>query len=628
MLLRASAVVVVAALVGAGLAHGGGSSAEPTVYRFLLDWEQGQYQQAAALTTGQPVLVANELKGAYRQLNATDLVLTMRQVSQRGNSAFADFGASIDLGSNDLQWDYVGHFALREDGSDWRVVWKPSVIEPSLTGQDRLAVVGGSPGRAQLYAASGQPLTVPSATYEIGVTPGRLRGSEVTRTADLLAATVHMSAEQAEQMAGQIEAALPRGFLELVTLSPQQYDPLRNRIAAIAGLQVQEKTQRLFDSIAPAVVGAVGTEVAPILGASGVPYRPGTTVGLSGLEKTFQRELARTPTTEIVVQNAQGVPIESLRVWNGQRAKGIYTTLNYGVQQAANRALAQLPGSAAIVAVQASTGKILAVASHQAGKMPALSPLGGQYQPGQAFTIVSSAALLAAGQVTPASAVQCPAGSQVDGRSFVNIPAEPASLQRKSTFDKDFSLGCATTFAGLSQGLSAGDLTTAAGEFGIGAPWQLPLSGSFSGTIGQPTGMGILAADVVGGGDVRVSPLAMALMAATADSGRWHAPSLVADKTDPSAAAKETMSTQALSELQSLMHDAVLRGSGSPANAGGNVYGQTGSAGFGLRGRLRISWFVGYQGNTAFAVAELVKSPSNSAAAVAGSFLRNIRTGS
>ena len=74
-----------------------------------------------------------------------------------------------------------------------------------------------------------------------------------------------------------------------------------------------------------------------------------------------------------------------------------------------------MPASAAIVAVQASTGKILAVASHTASGMPGLSPLAGQYQPGQAFTIVSSAAILSAGscrQATPFRARQ-----QLGGRA-------------------------------------------------------------------------------------------------------------------------------------------------------------------------------------------------------------------
>ena len=61
------------------------------------------------------------------------------------------------------------------------------------------------------------------------------------------------------------------------------------------GLQVREPVKPLFNSIAPDVVGTVGTEGAEVLRTNGVEYRPGTTVGLSGLQQTFQRQLTGTP---------------------------------------------------------------------------------------------------------------------------------------------------------------------------------------------------------------------------------------------------------------------------------------------------------------------------------------------
>jgi cell division protein FtsI/penicillin-binding protein 2 len=632
MLKRASVVIVIGALVAVGLVRGGDSSAEPTVYQFLLDWEQGNYQGAAALTTGQPQAVAAELSSAYDNLDATDLVLGMGHISQDGGAALALFNASIDLGSSGLQWTYGGRFRLQESGSTWRVVWSPSVIVPQLRAGDRLAVVQEAFPRAALLASDGQPLSLPSSTYLIGVIPNQLRGGEVLTFAERLVAALELPDLPAAQVAGQIRASLSNQFQELFTLTPAQFGRLRGRLVGIPGIQVRHTRERLFDSIAPDVVGAVGTETAPVLREDGVPYRPGTTVGLSGLQQTFQSQLAGTPTTAVVIENAKGDEPSEPQVWQGLRGTPVRTTLDYDDQVAANSALADLPGSAAIVAVQADSGRILAVSSHQAGGMPQLNPLGGEYQPGQAFTIVSGAALLATGRVLPTSKIGCSPSSQVNGRDFFNVPADPVSLRTDSTFDKDFSLHCSTAFTVLSEIPSfQSQLSVAAAEFGIGAQLQRPLAGYFSGTIGQDVGEGKVAADAIGQGDVLVSPLAMALAGAAADSGHWHAPSLVIDSqsSDPNVAAgKDALSSQVLSELQGLMHDAVTHGSGSAANVGGNVYGQVGSAGYGGKGNLSISWFVGYQGDVAFVVAELVKSPSDAAASVAGAFLRNIRTGS
>jgi cell division protein FtsI/penicillin-binding protein 2 len=635
MLKRASVLAVVAALVAIGLVRGGGSSPEPTVYQFLLDWEQGDYHAAAALTTGQPAAVATELSSAYSQLDATDLVLSMKHISEHGNSAVAQFNASIDLGSSGQQWQYDGQFGLRETGSTWRIRWSPSVIVPQLRSGDRLAVVQETYPRAQLLASDGRKLSVPSSTYQIGVIPNRLHGGDITTAANLLVAALDqagmgVASTTAGQVAGQIKASLSNQFQELFTLTPAEYERVKHNLVGIPGLKVEHISERLYQSIAPDVVGSVGTETAQVLEENGVPYRPGTTIGLSGLQQAFQGRLAGTPATAVVIENAQGEEPSEPQHWKGIKGEPVRTTIDYDDQVAANSALARLPGSAAIVAVQADTGKILAVASHRASGMPGLNPLAGQYQPGQAFTIVSGAALLATGQVSPASKVTCQPSSQVSGRNFYNDPAEPAGMRTKSTFGKDFSMHCSTAFTILSESRSfPPQLTAAAAEFGIGAKWSLPLAGYFSGSVGSASGAGRVAADAIGEGDVRVSPLGMALVAGAADSGRWRAPSLVSSSqpATPSVVTKETMSTEVLSELQTLMHETVTHGSGSAADIGGDVYGQVGNTGFGS-GRLRISWFVGYQGDVAFAVAELVKSPGNAAASVAGTFLRDIRTGS
>jgi cell division protein FtsI/penicillin-binding protein 2 len=408
----------------------------------------------------------------------------------------------------------------------------------------------------------------------------------------------------------------------LLTLSPVQYNNMRASLTGI-GVVVRQKSERLFFSIAPDVVGSVGTETANMLRVNGDPYRPGTTVGLSGLQQTFQRQLSGTPYTEVVLTQA-GQAVQLLQVWKGSPGNAVRTTLDSGVQIAADRALAQLPDSAAIVAVQASTGRILAVASHQGAGEKALSPLANGYQPGQAFTIVSSAAILSSTAVTPDNPVPCPASNRPSGRTFVNIPPE---TNLGATFANDFASACSTAFVGLSLQLSAADLTKAASAFGVGG-WQLPVSSYFPGRIDRPAGAVQLAADTIGVGRVSVSPLGMALAAAVVDSGKWHTPSLVPGSSDPSSVSRSVESPRVLAALRGLMHEAVSNGSGQAANVGPGVYGQVGNASFQGAKHLRISWFVGYQDNIAFAVIELGKSPSASAAPLAGTFLQNIQTGS
>jgi len=619
MLGKAAAVVAVMGILGFGLVRGGGSSAEPAVQAFLLAWENGQYQTAATMTTGQPAVVADALAGAYRQLDAADLVMQMGRITQHGAGASVAFHASVDLGSGGLRWTYRGSFDMRRTSAGWKVLWNPSVIVPGLRAGDRLTVLTSMPRRAQILDAAGHPLAIPAPVYVLGVRPDDLASPQ--QTADALADLTDLDANQ---VYGQIIAAPSKEFLGLVRLPPTVYTRMRKKLARVPGLVVVRRTERLFDSIAPAVAGSVGTETAAVLRQDGVPYRPGTTVGLSGLQAAYQRGLTGSPTTEVVLQNAAGHRVAVLQHWAGAPGMPVQTTIDEHVQSAADDALAGLPGSGAIVAIAPGTGRILAVATRTGAGMPAVSPLAGRYSPGQAFTIVSTAALLQSGFNT-ASPVPCRAENSIGGRRFSNQPAE-ANLGSSPPFSVDFAHACGTAFAGLSEQLDAKDLAVAAKDFGIGASWQLKVA-SYPGTIGNPVGYGQVAATSIGAGDVRVSPLDMALAAGLVQSGTWHAPALVTGLSDPSSAPSRPFSGGIVTSLRALMRATVTRGAGAAANVpGGKVFGQVGGSalGSGVTG-LRSTWFVGYQGKIAFAVVEFAKSANVSAAPLAGQFLRDLR---
>jgi cell division protein FtsI/penicillin-binding protein 2 len=634
LVVKIAAVVVVAVVVVVGLVQAGGTSAEPTVQAFLLAWERGQYQTAAALTTGRPAAVTAALAGAYRQLDAADLVLAMGSITQHGDTAGAQFLASVDLGSGGLRWSYHGSFAMRRTSAGWKVVWSPSVIVPGLRQGDRLAVLTSMPSRAQIQDSAGKSLAVPSRVFVAGVRPGSLADPKKTAAA-LSAATGGLL--DAPQVYGQIIAAPSREFLGLLRLRPSAHDRMGARLARVPGLQVRERTERLFESIAPVVTGSVGTETAQILRTDGVPYRPGATVGLSGLQEAYQRTLTGSATTKVVLENAAGHQVATLQSWTGQvrntsdshqpsgRGSPVRTTLDSRVQRAANHALEQVPESAAIVAIEPGTGRILAVAARRAAGMPAVSPLAGQYQPGQAFTIISTAALLQETGFDAAKPVPCRAENSVGGRRFANHPAE-TGLGSQPPFSVDFAHACGTAFAGLSLRLNASDLAAAAQDFGIGAAWRLQVT-STAGTIGNPAGFGQIAAASVGAGSVRVSPLDMALAAGLVQAGTWHAPLLVTSPPDPTLAARRPFSSQIVTSLRKLMHATVTKGAGHAANVGGGaVFGQVGTSRLGSAAKgLRSAWFVGYQGKVAFAVVEFTRSVNVSAAPLAGAFLQDIQ---
>ena len=597
-------------------------SVEPTVQSFLLAWEQGNYREAASFTTGAPATVTAELRSANRQLDAADIGLRMGRITQHGDSGEAHFYASIDLGRSGAPWNYMGEFALRRIHSTWKVIWAPSVINPALRPGYRLAVITTTPRRAPLLDDAGKPLTRRTLVFVAGVRPGRLKSPH--RTATGLAAVTDLDVNE---VYGDILSAPSTHFFELATLRPQVYHKLRHELSRVPGLIIKRARMRLFDSAASSVVGKIGTETSAVLRNNGVPYRPGTTVGRSGLQLAFQRTLVGTPTTNVVAENAAGVKMSVLASWRGFDGKPVQTTIDAATQAAAERAVRSQPVSSAIVAVQASTGKVLAVATHRAPHMPAISGLNGHYRPGQAFSIVTTASLIADG-FDPTTRIPCMASSPVGGRTFTNQPAVHG-LGANPKFSSDFASACSTAFATLSLRLSKPELAAAARSFGLGEPWRLPVP-AYSGSLPAPSDVGGLAADSIGLGTVTASPLQMALVAGLVKSGNWHQPALVTHVGTQNLKPPPAISADALAALRRLMRQAVSSGAAHAAAISGEaIYGQVGNVplGPGHQG-LRGTWFVGYRGDVAFAVLQLTPSSSASAAPVARQFLQNLPAGS
>ncbi|MGH3200901.1 MAG: penicillin-binding transpeptidase domain-containing protein [Streptosporangiaceae bacterium] len=600
MLIAAVGVLVI------GLATGFGSelSAEPTVEAFLLAWQQQHYAAAGSLTSAAPGTAAADLKNAFAQLDATQLFLTMDSITQHGGTAEASFTASVDLAEEGRVWIYHGRFGLSETGGTWKVQWAPSVVYPGLGQGQRLAVVTQFPDRASVLDAEGHPLQVPSPVYVLGVMP-----SALTDPATTAARFATATGLDAGQVLGQITAAPPNQFLKLASLDPTAYSTIRPKLHDVPGLRVQRQRARLFQAEAAGLVGEVGNETNSVLRNEGSFYLPGTTVGLSGLEKKYQRQLLGTPTTEVVAVTSAGRQVGVLASWPGTAGTPVRTTIRSTVQGAALSALDGVSGSGEIVAVRANTGEVLAVAQRHVSGPAAADPLDARLAPGTAFTIVSAAALLGTGLKTSAQ-ISCENALTVDGQTFTSDATGAAK-----SFSDDFADGCGTAFAGLSYRLNAAQFYQVVKGFGIGADWSALPVPAFSGSVPVAAGAD-LAAQTIGQGNVQMSPLSMAMVAAAVEAGSWHTPQFVAGAPDPAGTA---LNVSDMSELRSLMRNAVRSGAARAASRPGKpVYGQVGLV---HTGSTWTSWFVGFRDNIAFTVIESGKTSQLSAAALAGAFL-------
>jgi hypothetical protein len=342
--------------------------------------------------------------------------------------------------------------------------------------------------------------------------------------------------------------------------------------------------------------------------------------GERGLQRAFDDQLGGRPTAKLVITNvALNQAVQVLQQWTAASGKDLTTTFDLNTQRAAEQALSGVNGRAALVAIDVPTGEVRAMASHPTSGLAAA--FSSYYAPGSTFKIITATAALMNGKTTD-SATECPASLTVNGRTFKN--AEEAPNSAPSLIDA-FAESCNTAFIRLSQGLPSGALMKAAQLYGFNGTQPLPIA-SKGGNFPTPADSTEAAADAIGQGTVEASPLQMASVAAGVASGTWRQPRLVQDC--PNCASHPI---PVASSLQPMMRAVVTSGTGEKANdvPGGPVYGKTGTAEFGSAKPPKThAWFVGWQGNTAFAVmVEEGAFGGTVAAPIAAQFLRNIGGG-
>ncbi len=369
------------------------------------------------------------------------------------------------------------------------------------------------------------------------------------------------------------------------------------------------------------VVGHTGEVTAELLEQLGDPYLAGDTVGQRGLQLAFERQLAGSPTGEIRVVRGDEV-VEVVHRFEGEQPQPLRTTLDPGIQRAAEAAMGS-GSTAAMVVLDASTSEIRAVVNRPVGGFN--RALTGKYPPGSTFKVVTATAILRSG-VTPSDTVPCPETATVHGRPFRNFQGEAFG---PIPFREAFYRSCNTAFVQLAADLDEGALHTAAADYGFNSGWQLPV-GEPAASFPEPSDLAERAAAAIGQARVLVSPVQLASVAAAVAQGQWSAPTIVSD-TRSSAAPRDLQDVAAT--LTELMREVPRRGTAEGAGLPDGLAGKTGTAEYGTGDPLPThAWFIGFrsdgdgpQQDLAFAV--LVEGGSSGgavAAPVGARFLANL----
>ncbi len=362
------------------------------------------------------------------------------------------------------------------------------------------------------------------------------------------------------------------------------------------------------------------------------------TEGREGLEQTFNDMLTGQHGFYNLTFDQDGRKTSEKIIAPPVPGYNVVTTLDFHLQDLAEKALAAAAKRGAIVIVDPNTGDILAMASWPTYDpnvfIPTISsakfkelqndpdiPLlprayRSSYPPGSVFKVTVGIAAFESGSIQPADEFDCPPAIEIGNLVFHNWKkAERGSLN----FVQALTESCDTWFYQVGMKTGAAPIVDWARKLGFGAKCGIPLRGEVEGRVPDDQymkathGRKLLNGDIanlsIGQGDLLVTPLQMVQsMGIVANGGTFYQTRLVQQVqtldnkivTAYQVRAKKTVNPSAVTmqELQTGMIDAVNGGGGTAHQASlenVTVAGKTGTAQWGPKNKERTAaWFAGF----------------------------------
>ncbi|WP_405860543.1 penicillin-binding transpeptidase domain-containing protein [Streptomyces sp. NBC_01515] len=301
--------------------------------------------------------------------------------------------------------------------------------------------------------------------------------------------------------------------------------------------------------------------------------------GTPGIELSIKHDVADSAATTLVTLE------------KGKAGK-VRTTLSASVQAAAEKAVTKYSESS-VVALQPSTGQVLAIANNRADGFNAAFL--GQLAPGSTMKIISAATFIDNGITTMNGPAPCTPDAVWQSQTFHNLTGLKPDLN--ATLADSFARSCNTAFVKYADSVKVDSLTKEAEDrFGLGRDnWKTGIP-SFDGSV-PASGGPDTAANLIGQGQVQMSPLNMASVTATAKTGTFRQPILVAQSLDDrQLATARGLSASTSAQLRAMMNRTAISGTaaGIMSGLGGSIGAKTGSAEVDGQSKSN-SWFTGYR---------------------------------
>ncbi|WP_305092721.1 penicillin-binding transpeptidase domain-containing protein [Prescottella sp. R16] len=535
----------------------------------------------AASLTDDPAAAADVLRRTFDGLGA-DTAATFT-VESADDSRFT-YRSAWDFGGGRV-WDYSSTAALRTVDGDRRIEWSADVVNDRLQPGQAVQFTPIADTRAVLDA-NAMPLLAPQTVTVVDADPRVLASDPAT------------AARVTSLLGGPVPGfTLPRPDpsserVNLVSLRQEDAAPIRAELETLPGIVLSDQLRLLTVD---------RTLTSPLV---------------SGIRQEWESRQQQSSGWRVQTVNPDGEVAGTLA--GGDPADGtvVRTTIDPNVQRFAQQAVDTESRASALVALDASSGRVLAVAQNKAADESGPIALTGLYPPGSTFKTITTTAALSDGTVTADSMVDCPGTATIEGRT---IPNDDEFDLGRVPLHTAFAHSCNTTMGKLAVGMAPDELQQQALDFGLGVDYVTPGMTTVTGSVPSTDTPAQRVEAAIGQGENLASPFGMAMVAATVGSGRTPLPQLIAGEPGTADHDAQPIDPGRLDALRAMMTETVDAGTATSLTDIPGLMGKTGTA---EAGNSAHGWFVGVDGNIAFAVLVVDGDSSRPALDIAGKFLR------
>lgn len=557
-------------------------------------------------------------------MDGIEPMVTVADIEHADGSKTATVTLSWEWPLGEDSWSYDSTAELLYADQAWQLRWQPAVVEPRLRAHDRLERSTLPADRGDIVGAHDTALVTERKVTKFGVDKAHVSRSAAVASARRLADLLGI--DEADYV-DTVKAAGDDAFvIALVLRTPDVPQPVWDGYQDIPGVIAVSTTAPLAPSadFAAPILGRVGEVTAEMIKADPDRYHLGDVAGLSGLQQRYDERLAGTPGVEVEAVSPQRTRSRELFRAKPVAGRPLRITLDQRLQTEAERALADIGPMSALVALRPSTGEVLAAANGPGNDGLNMATYG-QSAPGSTFKIVTSLAMLRRG-LTPDSSVECPPSIEVDGKRFDNYSDYPPSALGRITLRDAVANSCNTAFVGSDVSVQA--LQDAAASLGFGIDSEVGYPAYF-GSLGPVDASETESAAMrIGQGQVLASPLVMAAVIASVQSGDTVTPTLVRSVPLSAEDPPTPLTRSEATDLRALLRAVVTDGSGAGlADVPGQpIIAKTGTAEFERDSHvLTHTWMVAAQGDLAVAVyVDTGESGSQTSGPILETFLRSI----